>query len=391
MAQTTKSTTNLGVQDFFSTTLSSGCTAADTTIYLTTLPTASEGYLLLDAGTAGTQELIFYNAKGANYVTVPTTGDRGIGGTTAAAHSSGAAVKQTINADYFNSLKSGDANTGMQTYFDNATFDFVESGCVWSGDSYGASLAASMTSGVLWINGKRLTVAAVTARAFTANLDTYIDFSESPTVPGTAIPTYTTAANNAASPALSANYIRVGIIQAGATITAATKVNQGQEDRVFPIASSTPYAVTDSLGNLICPRDPLRKLLGMRTIISSLSITNTSPTLLTGLSVPVIVPTGRKIKVSLVCPKVAPGTSYTDITLYVYEGATLNALTTQKTANVQNVSGSGSAMTSQHVEVIYTPTTASIFLTAATSKATNGSTEVTASATAPVYIKVELV
>lgn len=318
MAQTTNSTSSLSVQDFFSTTLSAGCTASDTTIYLTALPTGNEGYLLLDAGTASTQELIFYNAKGANFVTVPTTGDRGIGGTTAQAHSSGATVKQTVNADYFNSLKSGQANTGMQTYFDNATFDFVESGCVWSGDSYGGSLAASMTSGVLWINGKRLTVAAVTARAFTTNLDTYIDFSESATVPGTAVPTYTTAANNAASPALAANSLRIGIIQAGATITAATKVNQGQEDRVFPIASSIPYAVTDSLGNLICPRDPNRKILGYRQTLAQFSTASGTPVQITGMSVPIIVPSGRKVKISLcaVGASCNAGNGYTFFSLY---------------------------------------------------------------------------
>lgn len=387
MAQTTKSTTNLGVQDFFSTTLSSGCTAADTTIYLTTLPTASEGYLLLDAGTAGTQELIFYNAKGANFVTVPTTGDRGIGGTTAQAHSSGATVKQTINSDYFNSLKSGDANTGMQTYFDNTIFDFVESGCVWSGDSYGGSLAASMTSGFLWINGKRLTVAAVTARAFTTNVDTYIDFSESTTVPGTAVPTYTTAATNAASPALSANFIRIGIIQAGATITAATKVNQGQEDRVFPIASSIAYSVTDSLGNLICPRDPLRKILCVRQDIAGVSTASGSPVLWTGLTCPVIIPTGRKIRITVI------GRSISNNNTTGYGGVSIYDTSVAGTRLQVTYSGGGVTTGAYPIfsQVTVTPTATSKTYVAGIESLTAGTTTTVAGATIPTQMIVELV
>src|SRR5205085_10334892 len=119
----------------------------------------------------------------------------------------------------------------------------------------------------VYINGRRHTVATITAHAFTASKDTYIDLLYS-TVDNVATPVYTEVSNNAASPALAANSVRVCIIQSGATITATTKVNQGEETKVFPIASSIPYAVTDSLGNLICPRDPNRKILGYRQAIA---------------------------------------------------------------------------------------------------------------------------
>src|SRR5581483_11210740 len=65
-----------------------------------------------------------------------------------------------------------------------------------------------------------------------------------------------------------------------------------------PIASSIPYAVTDSLGNLICPRDPNRRILGYRQILSNFAPGTTVDTVVTGLTVPVIIPTGRRIKVS---------------------------------------------------------------------------------------------
>lgn len=106
--------------------------------------------------------------------------------------------------------------------------------------------------------------------------------------------------NNAASPALAANSIRLGIVITGASnIANVGSINQGEEDKLLPITSSNPYAVTDSLGNLICPRDPARKLLGLRTVSASQASIGTSQVDLTGLAVPFIAPGNRKVKVSL--------------------------------------------------------------------------------------------
>ena len=205
-------------------------------------------------------------------------------------------------------------------------FDFVSSGCVWTGDSLGASLAASMTAGVVVINGTPVSISAVTARAFTASKDTYVDVGVDGVVD------YPEVANNAASPALAANHMRIAIIVTdGTDIQDAGSVNQGQETKILPIASSTPYAVTDSLGNLICPRDPQRRILGYRQIISGFSTAATSATAVTGLSVPVIIPTNRKVKITIGADTFhndgGGGVSSTT-ELHIYEGATLNALTT---------------------------------------------------------------
>lgn len=199
-----------------------------------------------------------------------------------------------VNASAVSSLQ--DASVALSTYRVDSAFDYVVSGGVWTADSVGVNLNASMTAIVCWINGQRLSIGAVTARAFTLNVDTYIDVLNTAGV-GSLV--YTTAATNAASPALAANSLRIGIIQAAATITATTKVNQGQEDRVFPIASSIPYAVTDSLGNLICPRDPQRKVLGYRQIIANATSTTAagSGTDITGLNLNCIIPTGRKAEI----------------------------------------------------------------------------------------------
>lgn len=174
------------------------------------------------------------------------------------------------------------------------TFDFVASGCVWTGDAYGSTRAASMTAGVVYIGGVRVPVSSVTARLFTASRDTYVDVGVDGVID------YNEVTNNAASPALAANHIRIGIIVTGASnIANVGAVNQGQENKVLPIASSLPYQVTDSLGNLICPRDPSRRLLGYR-ILTANQGSITTEAVITGLNVPIIVPqSGRKIKITL--------------------------------------------------------------------------------------------
>jgi len=201
---------------------------------------------------------------------------------------------------------------GLSNRTSETSFDFVASGCVWSGDSYGASLNGSMTAGVVYIGGVRVAVSAISAHPFTASKDTYVD------VDNTGVITYTAVANNAASPALAANSIRIGIIVSGANIAAATSINQGQETRVLPIASSIPYAVTDSLGNLICPRDPNRKILGYRQILSDISTSSANTA--TNISVPVIVPTGRKIKLTFSCSQAYSSANSTQVMITIWDG-----------------------------------------------------------------------
>jgi hypothetical protein len=190
---------------------------------------------------------------------------------------------------------------------------FVSSGGVWSGDAYASTRAASMTAMRVRVVSTFLSVAAVTARTFTASKDTYIDVDSTGTL------VYTEVANNAASPALAANSVRVGIIITGATtIASAASVNQGQEDKVLPIASSIAYTVTDSLGNLICPRDPNSTTLGYRQTTSNFVTTNTSATQVTGLTCPVIIPTGRKIDLLAYtsAPADSAGTAATTVSIW---------------------------------------------------------------------------
>lgn len=181
-------------------------------------------------------------------------------------------------------------------------YDYVVSGCVITADSVGVNKNYSMTSGVVVINGNPITVASFAAAVGTASKDCYVDVLDNGDGTGLVVKTGGNEVNNnAASPALASNSIRIGIVVEGAASIATTaSINQGQEDRVLPIASSIPYAVTDSLGNLICPRDPNRKVIGYRQVVTNLTSTTAvgSGTDMTGLNLTCIIPTGRKVRVS---------------------------------------------------------------------------------------------
>lgn len=258
-------------------------------------------------------------------------------------------------------------------------FDYVDSGCVWSGDAYGSTRVASMTAGVVVINGNPVTVAAVTSRTFTASKDVYVDVLDNGD--GTGLLVYTDGTTNAASPALAANSIRLAIIVVGAgNIANVGSVNQGEETKVLPIASSIPYAVTDSLGNLICPRDPQRRVLGYRQVVADQGSITTEADL-TGLSVPFIVPTGRKVKV----------TGYansTNGTADAYNVLAIKESTTQLNGAAVNSRSGG---INETIEALYIGSpTAGLHTYKLTGTGSGGTMTMRAAATVPAFILVEL-
>lgn len=269
------------------------------------------------------------------------------------------------------------------TLFNENTFDHIVSGCVWTADAAGSTRNASMTSGVVMLAGKRLTVAAVTARSFTASKDVYVDFSDNGD--GTALITYTDNTTNAASPALTG--LRNGIVVVGATnIAAAGSINQGQETAVLPIASSIPYSVTDSLGNLICPRDPNRRILGYRQVITGITTASASYVQITGLTCPVIVPTGRKIKATAKMPTFTTSGGNV-VGLSVWDGVVASG-----TQISESGAGNTTPTTATHLDTagVTTPATASKTYNAGF-KINGGSTLSTNSGAAfPTFILIEL-
>lgn len=182
------------------------------------------------------------------------------------------------------------ASANPQTIADESTIDFVASGLILTGNSYGSTLLASLSSGVVYINGIRIPISAVANRAYTASRDTYVDVGLDGVVD------FNPVTNNSASPALSAGHIRIGIVITGASnIASAASINQGQLDRVLPISGGVPYTFTDSLGNVICNRDPQGQMIGYRQIISNYG--NASAVQVPGLDVPFIADGIRNVNI----------------------------------------------------------------------------------------------
>lgn len=318
-------TSNLGFQNFFSATLTGDITSTSTDILMDAIPNATEGFLVLESTSTTAREVIFYNSKTALKVICPSVADgRGQDDTTAGAHLTGASVVMAPVAGFWEAFQSGLAftdgviNTSKLIGASEFIPDYVASGLVITGDSLGVNKNYSLSSGVVYISGKRIAVTAVSAQVVTASKDRYVDVTSAGVLVNTEVN------NNAASPALAAGSIRLGIVVAGATfITNAGSINQGQEDKILPIVTSIPYAVTDSLGNLICPRDPNRRLLGYRQSIASFAGTVSTETDVTGLSVPFIADGVRKIKVTLAIPNQSSSSAAaTGQSFYIKEGAT---------------------------------------------------------------------
>ncbi len=101
-------TKNLGWQNKYSTTLSSGISASDTTIPLTSVPTPTEGYLIIEPDSSTAWEEIYYTSKTGSEVVCPSVGaGRGQGGSTATSHSAGATVRMDTSAEMFEALQDG--------------------------------------------------------------------------------------------------------------------------------------------------------------------------------------------------------------------------------------------------------------------------------------------
>lgn len=292
-------TSALTAQNYYSTTLSSPISTTDTTISLNSLPTGSEGYLEIDEGLS-TREIIYYTSKGASFVTCPSVAaGRGVGGTSASAHTSGSVVKQKVNAEYLTELQAGrtmkdsdNATVGLNpsTLYDSSDriYDYVKPGTGVVAISSG--LIGTISNVTFYQAGKRYTMTSIANKTYTASKDTYVDL-----LAGATTPTYTEVANNAASPALAANSVRLAIVvTSGAAITV---INQGSVAATGPTISGSVLMVSDSLGNLICPM-PGQTQVGYRQITANFVTAGAVATDVTGIAVPVIVPTGRSVRVT---------------------------------------------------------------------------------------------
>ena len=257
--------------------------------------------------------------------------------------------------------------------------DYVQSGLVITADAPGSTRAISITAGVVVINGKPVAVGSLTASVLTASRDAYFDVTSA----GVLAPTYVT--NNAASPALAAGSIRIGIVVVGASnVASAASINQGQTDKVLPIASSIPYTTTDSLGNLIYNTSPYPDTLGYAQITSAFQTTSFgSDVTVTGLTVVVNVPTNvRRLRIAGFAERIIATGGVQSLYLSIFEGATLlnRGLQTQAGASYNNF---------VKAEAVFSVTPGVHTYTIKISQELGGTVTLGAGATSPAFIHVK--
>lgn len=210
----------------------------DTGIVIAIRKVDSDGKLI--AGTLTEWEAVVTSGTTLDIGTVPVLGDDQVypAGSSTQVYISTSAYAQSklvegilVHADQDGTLKAGavdvaavladDVVTDDKILVDPRTTrfemlgDFLASGCVW-GTS--ANLNGSMSAGVAYINGRRLTISAVVNRAFTATKDTYVDIKDN--LDNTYTLVYTEVANLAAEPVLAANSMRLALVRTtGAAIS----------------------------------------------------------------------------------------------------------------------------------------------------------------------------
>lgn len=273
--------------------------------------------------------------------------------------------------------------------------NYIVSGIVITADSVAVNKNYSISSGVVFINGNFLTVAAVSAQTVGASKDRYIDVRDNGD--GTAVYVTNEVNNNAASQALTAGDMRVGIVVAGATtIAATTSINQGEQTRVLPIISSVAMSVTDSLGNLIGNRNPVVTNIGYAQIVTDWTGGSATDAQITGLSTTVIIPAGRKYRVTAYGSKISSGgTTTPTIALTIYSGAAPGTLSTLLeeaiwgNATVTANLGSQVAAAVDMPPLSYTVATTLTFNAAY--RTSNGTFTLGAASTKPGYIRVDLI
>lgn len=252
---------------------------------------------------------------------------------------------------------------------------FVYSGCLWSLVS---GFSGTMTGGTIYVNGYRTVVSGVGSNTFAASSDTYVYIDYLGNV------TYQAVSNSANSPSAVASAILVAIVVTnGSTITS---INQGSIAATAPIVSSNLLTTNDSLGNLIYPTDPNGRVLGFRKATASQGTASTPKIQATSLSCPVIIPTGRNIKVTAYEPQITSDSGALNAYLSIWDGVVASGTQYQETT--VTISASAFALALQAEAQI--TLTAGLHTINAGIRVSASSASYIASSTAPAFIRVEL-
>lgn len=260
-------------------------------------------------------------------------------------------------------------------------FDFIYSGLTIGNPS---GLNITIAGGVMYIIGNRAVFAGVGSFTVGASKDTYIDVDYLGNV------VYQAVSNNAASPSITANSIRIGIVISGASTI--SFINQGQLDSSLanfaPLISSVALTHTDTLGNIIYPTDPSRKLLGYRQNIVGGTTTSGTVVQQTGLTAPVIVPLNRKVKVTNYSSQFFNNTATARSDLQVFDGTIGGGGVALSTA--YGVGNNGFSAGQSEAKRIYNPSVGLHTYNGGFFVENGGTANFQAAAINPAYLSIEL-
>ena len=348
----------MAYQNFYTTKLYTDVSAADTTITLETPPTVTSGRLVLEARNVSKREVIKYTGVSGNQVTGVL---RGQGGTTAQTHLANTLVEMNLTAEDLEDAIN--VPNDVVTRFDESLGDFIASGLVWSQT---ALLVGEMTAGVVYIDGERLVIGALSGINFTASKDTYVDVGVDGVVD------YDPVANGASAPALAASHVRIAkVVTNGSGITSVVQTGvDSLRNTIRPSGSVGPTQLSTSA-----------ILLGYAEITSDFSSSATPAiTDIAGLSVTVTVPSGgRAVKITAYSRYITGNGTHT---LEIREGST----TLQS-----GVAVGGAPVYFANVVSVHTPTAGSHTYKVSFSQSSAGTYYYRAGPGRPAFILVELV
>lgn len=244
-------------------------------------------------------------------------------------------------------------------------YDFIASGGLINQTT---GLTGNFSDVVYYIGGVRYTLTGVANHTYTASKDTYVYLT------ATGVDYSNEEANNVRTHTAPANSILLTIVITSAS--ALTNVNRGGPFDSLPNIGGNNITVQDSTGNLIYPRDPQRRLIGYRSINSNQATSSDTAVAATGMSCPVIVPTGRKIKAEMY----VPGAPYNDtnnggIGLFVWRTFILTGVQVAYAVNEKITPVSAHSLVAKGVDFPQTGSTSILYLGAIARSGGTGSAQ----------------
>lgn len=246
----------LQLQNFYKDTIKVNVTSTGAcNIYVTTAkPTVSPGYLVLSPNSSALREIIYYTSTGTDttgdYVVIASSGDRGLGGTTARTHSAKEPVRMNITAEHWAAIFVNPTFTGTVTVpTPSAGTDAANKAYVDGVGSAGAADASTTTKGIArssvasdyLIGTATMTIASPCVVSFTAHGLTLNDMVKFSTTG--ALPTGVVAGTTyyVISAGLTANAFQIAATAGGTAIN-----SSGSQSGVHTLTRVTPKYVGDT-------------------------------------------------------------------------------------------------------------------------------------------------